>query len=44
MELRALTITHDSTEWHEAFLQFVPKVFPSIGFRSWHEHGGWDDL
>lgn len=43
MDLRALTIEHESAEWHEAFLQFVPKVFPSIGFRRWRELGGWDE-
>jgi predicted N-acetyltransferase YhbS len=40
---RAVTITHADREWHEAFLRFVPRVFPSIGFRGWYEHGGWDE-
>jgi ribosomal protein S18 acetylase RimI-like enzyme len=43
MELREITITHADTGWHEAFLEFVPKVFPRIGFRGWYEHGGWDE-
>jgi GNAT superfamily N-acetyltransferase len=43
MTLRALTITHADVDWHEAFLEFVPRVFPRISFRGWHEHGGWDD-
>jgi predicted N-acetyltransferase YhbS len=41
--LRAITITHVDREWHEAYLDFVPKVFPRISFRAWYEHGGWDD-
>jgi predicted N-acetyltransferase YhbS len=43
MNLRAITITGADTAWHEAFLKFVPRVFPRISFRGWHEHGGWDD-
>lgn len=43
MTLRAITITQADTAWHEAFLKFVPRVFPRISFRGWHEHGGWDD-
>jgi predicted N-acetyltransferase YhbS len=41
--LRPLTITHADTDWHEAFLDFVPRVFPRITFRGWYEHGGWDE-
>lgn len=29
-------------ELHDAFIRFVPQVFPSICFRRWHEYGGWD--
>jgi GNAT superfamily N-acetyltransferase len=29
-------------ELHDAFIRFVPKVFPSISFRRWYELGGWD--
>jgi GNAT superfamily N-acetyltransferase len=43
MDLRALTITHADVAWHEAFLQYVPRVFPRISFRRWHEYGGWDE-
>jgi ribosomal protein S18 acetylase RimI-like enzyme len=43
MDLRALTITHADAAWHEAFLEFVPRVFPRISYRHWHEYGGWDD-
>jgi GNAT superfamily N-acetyltransferase len=40
--MRELTITHADREWHEAFLEFVPRVFPSISFRRWVACGGWD--
>lgn len=43
MSLRALTITHEDRAWHEAFLSFVPRVFRSIDFRTWHGYGGWDE-
>src|SRR5262245_58296198 len=43
MTLTALSITHTDNEWHEAFLQFLPRVFPRISFRHWHEYGGWDE-
>lgn len=43
MPLRPITITHADRGWHEAFLEFVPRVFPGIGFRDWYEHGGWTD-
>jgi GNAT superfamily N-acetyltransferase len=46
--VRALTMTRKvvvidarSVELHEAFMQFVPRVFPSISFRRWNELGGW---
>jgi predicted N-acetyltransferase YhbS len=42
MTLRAITITHTDVEWHEAFLKFVPRIFPRVSYRSWYEHGGWD--
>lgn len=38
-----LTITHADREWHQAFLEFVPRVFPGISFRRWAACGGWDD-
>jgi predicted N-acetyltransferase YhbS len=40
--LRAITITHVDHEWHEAFLDFLPRVFSRIDYRRWYEHGGWD--
>src|SRR5262245_36571263 len=40
--MRDLTITHADREWHQAFLEFVPRVFPSISFRRWAACGGWD--
>ncbi len=41
--MRPITITHEDRLWHEAFLRFVPKIFPRITFRGWYEHGSWDD-
>jgi GNAT superfamily N-acetyltransferase len=29
-------------ELHDAFIRFVPRVFPNISFRRWYEYGGWD--
>jgi GNAT superfamily N-acetyltransferase len=29
-------------ELHEAFMRYVPRIFPSIGFRRWYALGGWD--
>jgi GNAT superfamily N-acetyltransferase len=43
MNLRPITITHTDTAWHEAFLEFVPQVFPRISFRRWYQHGGWTE-
>ncbi|HET6331846.1 MAG TPA: GNAT family N-acetyltransferase [Polyangiales bacterium] len=43
MAERALIITHRDVEWHDAFLRYVPRVFPRISFREWYEYGGWDD-
>lgn len=43
MTLRPITITHTDHLWHEPFLRFVPRIFPRITFRGWHEHGGWDE-
>lgn len=43
MTLRPITITQTDHAWHEAFLKFVPRVFPRISFRRWYEHGGWTE-
>lgn len=43
MTERALIITHRDVEWHDAFLRYVPRVFPRISFRRWYEYGGWDE-
>ena len=40
--MRELTITHADRAWHQAFIDFVPRVFPSISFRRWASFGGWD--
>jgi GNAT superfamily N-acetyltransferase len=38
-----INIRHTDREWHEAFLRFAPRVFPSISFRRWYELGAWDE-
>lgn len=41
--MRALTITAGDREWHEAFHDYVARVFPGVSFRRWAEYGGWQD-
>ena len=43
MGLQSLTITHRDRHWHEAFIRYVPRVFPRVSFRRWHELGGWNE-
>jgi predicted N-acetyltransferase YhbS len=43
MSLQSLTITCRHHQWHEAFIDYVPKVFPRASFRRWYELGGWDE-
>ena len=43
MSLQSLTITCRDHQWHEAFIDYVPKVFPRASFRRWYELGGWDE-
>jgi predicted N-acetyltransferase YhbS len=43
MNLHPFTITHVDVAWHEAFLRYVPRVFPRASFRRWYERGGWDE-
>jgi predicted N-acetyltransferase YhbS len=43
MNLSAITITHADVGWHEAFLRYVPQIFPRISFREWYQHGCWDE-
>jgi ribosomal protein S18 acetylase RimI-like enzyme len=43
MSLQSLTITCRDHQWHDAFIDYVPKVFPRASFRRWHELGGWDE-
>lgn len=43
MSLQSLTITCRDRQWHEAFIDYVPKVFPRVSFRRWYELGGWNE-
>jgi predicted N-acetyltransferase YhbS len=43
MSLHSLTITCRDHQWHEAFIDYVPKVFARASFRRWYELGGWDE-
>lgn len=36
-----LRITHADAKLHEAFLRYVPRVFPRADFRAWYVRGGW---
>ena len=42
MSLQPLTITCRDHQWHEAFIDYVPKVFPRASFRRWYGLGGWN--
>jgi ribosomal protein S18 acetylase RimI-like enzyme len=41
--MRMLTVTASETEWHEAFHDYVARVFPGVSFRRWAAYGGWQD-
>jgi GNAT superfamily N-acetyltransferase len=41
MNTRIVLVDAHEVEMHDAFLRFVPEVFPSICFRRWYELGGW---
>jgi predicted N-acetyltransferase YhbS len=41
MSLRPIRISHTNTARHEAFLRYVPRVFPRADFRRWYARGGW---
>ncbi len=41
MALDPLRITHADAKRHEAFLRYVPRVFPGLDFRPWYAWGGW---
>jgi predicted N-acetyltransferase YhbS len=41
MNTNVIVIDAHSVELHDAFIRFVPQVFPSISFRRWYELGGW---
>ena len=43
MDLQPFIITHVDAAWREAFLRYVPRVFPRASFRRWCELGGWDE-
>jgi GNAT superfamily N-acetyltransferase len=43
MSLQFLTITSRDCQWHQAFIDYVPKVFSRASFRRWYELGGWDE-
>lgn len=41
--MQLLAISHADAHWHEAFIRYVPEVFPRVNFRRWYELGGWDE-
>lgn len=41
MTRNVVVIDSHRVELHEAFMRYVPKVFPRISFRRWYELGGW---
>jgi GNAT superfamily N-acetyltransferase len=41
MKTDILLIDAHQVELHDAFLSFVPEVFPSASFRRWYELNGW---
>ena len=41
MSPEPLRITHADAPLHEAFLRYVPRVFPRADFRAWYTRGGW---
>jgi ribosomal protein S18 acetylase RimI-like enzyme len=41
--MRMLTITATDREWHEAFHDYVARVFPGVSFRRWAAFGGWQE-
>lgn len=41
--MRLLTITAAEREWHEAFHDYVGRVFPGVSFRRWAAYAGWQD-
>ena len=41
MTRNVVVIDAHRVELHEAFMRYVPQVFPSISFRRWYELGGW---
>jgi predicted N-acetyltransferase YhbS len=43
MNLQPVTITSRDRRWHQAFIDYVPKVFPRASFRRWYELGGWPE-
>lgn len=38
---RVIVIDHRCVELHDAFMRFVPRIFPHLCFRRWYEFGGW---
>jgi predicted N-acetyltransferase YhbS len=43
MSLQSLTITCRDHHWHEAFIDYVPRVFARASFRRWYRLGGWNE-
>jgi GNAT superfamily N-acetyltransferase len=42
MNGNVVVIDAHRVELHDAFMRFVPQVFPRISFERWYELGGWD--
>jgi predicted N-acetyltransferase YhbS len=41
MALHPLRVAHTDTAGQDAFLRYIPRVFPRFDFRPWYLRGGW---
>lgn len=41
MALHPLRIIHTDAGGQEAFLRYIPRIFPRLDFRPWYLRGGW---
>ncbi len=43
MSIELISHYHQEEKYRQAFIKFIPKVFPGVSFEEWHQRGYWQD-
>lgn len=43
MSIELISNYHQVAEYRQAFIEFIPRVFPGGSFVEWYKRGCWED-